>query len=180
MPSNCLSAAPCSGTNSHGGDCRRGRSAARHCIRAAPLAVCRTRARPAGLVAGQLRLGQRPGEKGGELTGPIQPAGPDAARSITCSSMRAGCRSTSPSPRRPQRQHARRTDPGFHVGDQGRRPRPHPRRRPIKLHADKGNDVPRVRRYLRRRGIAARIARIGRDSSARLGRHRWVVERTLG
>jgi transposase len=39
---------------------------------------------------------------------------------------------------------------------------------------------PRVRRYLRRRGITARIARIGRDSSARLRRHRWVVERTLG
>ncbi len=58
--------------------------------------------------------------------------------------------------------------------------RGHPRRRPIKLHADKGYDNPRVRRYLRRRGIAARIARIGRDSSARLGRHRWVVERTLG
>src|SRR4051812_1980314 len=56
----------------------------------------------------------------------------------------------------------------------------HPRRRPIKLHADKGYDVPRVRRYLRRRGIAARIGRIGRDSSARLGRHRWVVERTIG
>lgn len=30
------------------------------------------------------------------------------------------------------------------------------------------------------RGIAARIARIGVDSSQRLGRHRWVVERTLG
>ncbi len=58
--------------------------------------------------------------------------------------------------------------------------RGHPRRRPLKLHGDKGYDVPRVRRYLRRRGIAARIARIGRDSSARLGRHRWVVERTLG
>ena len=58
--------------------------------------------------------------------------------------------------------------------------RGHPRRRPIKLHADKGYDNPRVRRYLRRRGISARIARIGRDSSARLGRHRWVVERTLG
>ncbi|MGY1762412.1 IS5 family transposase [Geodermatophilus sp. SYSU D00779] len=58
--------------------------------------------------------------------------------------------------------------------------RGHPRRRPIKLHADKGYDIPRVRRYLRRRGITARIARIGRDSSARLGRHRWVVERTLG
>ena len=58
--------------------------------------------------------------------------------------------------------------------------RGHPRRRPLKLHGDKGYDNPRVRRYLRRRGITARIARIGRDSSARLGRHRWVVERTLG
>ncbi len=37
-----------------------------------------------------------------------------------------------------------------------------------------------MRRYLRRRGISARIARIGVDSSTRLGRHRWVVERTLG
>src|SRR4051794_41872161 len=58
--------------------------------------------------------------------------------------------------------------------------RGHPRRRPVKLHADKGYDNPRVRRYLRRPGITARIARIGRDSSQRLGRHRWVVERTLG
>jgi transposase len=49
-----------------------------------------------------------------------------------------------------------------------------------RVHADKGYDVPRVRRYLRRRGITARIARIGVDSSARLRRHRWVVERTLG
>jgi transposase len=58
--------------------------------------------------------------------------------------------------------------------------RGHPRRRPIKLHADKGYDVPRVRRYLRRRGITARIARIGIESSERLGRHRWVVERSNG
>ncbi|WP_089403300.1 IS5 family transposase [Geodermatophilus saharensis] len=58
--------------------------------------------------------------------------------------------------------------------------RGHPRRRPVKLHGDKGYDNPRVRRYLRRRGITARMARLGRDSSARLGRHRWVVERTLG
>jgi transposase len=58
--------------------------------------------------------------------------------------------------------------------------RGHPRRRPGKLHGDKGYDNPRVRRYLPRRGITARIARIGVDSSARLGRHRWVVERTLG
>ena len=39
--------------------------------------------------------------------------------------------------------------------------RGHPRRRPLKLHGDKGYDNPRVRRYLRRRGITARIARIG-------------------
>jgi transposase len=32
---------------------------------------------------------------------------------------------------------------------------------------------------LRRRRIEARIARRGVDSSERLGRHRWVVERTL-
>ncbi len=32
---------------------------------------------------------------------------------------------------------------------------------------------------MRRRGIKARIARRGIDSSERLGRHRWVVERTL-
>jgi hypothetical protein len=31
---------------------------------------------------------------------------------------------------------------------------------------------------LRKRGIKARIARRGIDSSERLGRHRWVVERT--
>ncbi len=64
--------------------------------------------------------------------------------------------------------------PAIKRGGRGR-----PRRRPAKLHGDKGYDNPRVRRYLRRRGITARIARIGRDSSARLGRHRWVVERTL-
>ena len=58
--------------------------------------------------------------------------------------------------------------------------RGHPRRRPGKLHGDKGYDIARVRRYLRRRGITARIARRGVDSSQRLGRHRWVVERTLG
>jgi hypothetical protein len=33
--------------------------------------------------------------------------------------------------------------------------------------------------YGRRRGIPARIARIGVESKERLGRHRWVVERTM-
>jgi IS5 family transposase len=62
----------------------------------------------------------------------------------------------------------------------GPRGRPgRPRKRPEKLHADKGYDYPRCRRALRKRGIKARIARRGVDSSQRLGRHRWVVERTL-
>ena len=53
------------------------------------------------------------------------------------------------------------------------------RKRPVKLHADKAYDLPRCRRFLHRRHIQVRIARKGIDSSARLGRHRWVVERTL-
>ena len=53
------------------------------------------------------------------------------------------------------------------------------RKRPAKLHADKAYDVPRCRRFLHRRHIKVRIARKGIESSQRLGRHRWVVERTL-
>jgi IS5 family transposase len=60
-----------------------------------------------------------------------------------------------------------------------KRPRGRPRRRPHKLHADKGYDNRRCRRYLGRRGILCRIARKGVESKDRLGRHRWVVERTL-
>jgi IS5 family transposase len=44
---------------------------------------------------------------------------------------------------------------------------------------DKGYDFPRCRRALRRRGITPRIARRGVESSTRLGRHRYVVERSL-
>jgi transposase len=50
--------------------------------------------------------------------------------------------------------------------------------RPAKVHADKAYDHRRCRRYLRRRGIRSRIARRMVDSSARLGRHRWRIERT--
>lgn len=54
-----------------------------------------------------------------------------------------------------------------------------PRRRPLKLHADKGYASRANRQALRRRGIQARIARKGVESSTRLGRHRWVVERSF-
>ena len=53
------------------------------------------------------------------------------------------------------------------------------RKRPDKLHADKAYDIPRCRRALTTRRIKVRIARKGIDSSQRLGRHRWVIERTL-
>ena len=53
------------------------------------------------------------------------------------------------------------------------------RRKPAKLHGDKGYDYPHLRRWLRARGITPRIARKGKESSQRLGRHRWVVERTV-
>lgn len=53
------------------------------------------------------------------------------------------------------------------------------RKRPEKVHADKGYDIPRCRRFLHRRGIKCRIARKGIESSERLGRYRWVVERSL-
>ena len=62
----------------------------------------------------------------------------------------------------------------------GPRGRPgRPRKRPGKLHADKGYDFSRCREALRKRGIKSRIARRGVESSERLGCHRWVVERTL-
>jgi IS5 family transposase len=54
-----------------------------------------------------------------------------------------------------------------------------PRKRPNKLHADKGYDYARCRQALRARGIIPRIARRGLESRERLGRYRWVVERTL-
>ncbi|GAA1375579.1 hypothetical protein GCM10009612_72560 [Streptomyces beijiangensis] len=53
------------------------------------------------------------------------------------------------------------------------------RRRPAKLHADKGCDFDHLRGWLRRRQIVPRIARRGIEPSDRLGRHRWVVERTM-
>jgi IS5 family transposase len=53
------------------------------------------------------------------------------------------------------------------------------RKRPKKLHADKGYDYHFCRDLLRRRHITPRIARKGIERSDRLGRHRWVVERTL-
>jgi transposase len=53
------------------------------------------------------------------------------------------------------------------------------RRRPARLHADKAYGQADLRGWLRDRGIAVRIARKGIETSDKLGRHRWVIERTL-
>jgi IS5 family transposase len=53
------------------------------------------------------------------------------------------------------------------------------RTRPAKVDGDKGYDSAANRGWLRRRGITPRIARRGIESSARLGRHRWRIERAL-
>jgi IS5 family transposase len=54
-----------------------------------------------------------------------------------------------------------------------------PRRRPEKLHADRGYDYPRCRRYPHRRGSKVRIARRGIEDKNVIGRHRRVVEGTI-
>jgi IS5 family transposase len=59
----------------------------------------------------------------------------------------------------------------------GRRGRP--RHRPEVLLADRGYDFDRYRQELRQRGIRPVIARRGVLHGSGLGRHRWVVERTL-
>jgi transposase len=51
--------------------------------------------------------------------------------------------------------------------------------KPGKLHADKAYDQPELRRWVRGKRIGVRIARKGIESSERLGRHRWVIERTM-
>jgi transposase len=60
-----------------------------------------------------------------------------------------------------------------------KRPSGQRRQRPTKLHADKAYDHPKCRSACRSRHIIPRIARRGIESRERLGRHRWVVERTL-
>ena len=63
------------------------------------------------------------------------------------------------------------------IGPRGKPGRP--RKRPAKLHADKAYDSSDRRRDLRSRAITPRIGRRGVDSSERLGRYRWVVERSF-
>jgi transposase len=53
------------------------------------------------------------------------------------------------------------------------------RRKPAKLDADMAYDSRDLRGWVRDRGIGVRIARKGIESSDRLDRHRWVIERAI-
>ncbi len=53
------------------------------------------------------------------------------------------------------------------------------RERPAKLRADKAYLSAEQLAWLRERGIVPRIARPGIESSERLGRHRWKIERSI-
>jgi hypothetical protein len=53
------------------------------------------------------------------------------------------------------------------------------RRKPDKLHADKAYNHTELRTWVRRRGIRVRIVRKGVETSEKLGRHRWVIERSV-
>lgn len=64
--------------------------------------------------------------------------------------------------------------PPLRTGRRGR-----PRRRPEKADADKGYDYRKCRTACTRRHIKHRIARRGIESKAKLGKHRWVIERTF-
>jgi hypothetical protein len=60
-----------------------------------------------------------------------------------------------------------------------KRPRGRPRKRPDKLHTDEADDHAKHRKTLRDRGMTPRIARKGIEAKEHLGRHRWVVERSI-
>jgi transposase len=51
--------------------------------------------------------------------------------------------------------------------------------KPQRLHADKAYGIPELRKWLRGKRIGVRIARKGIQSGERLGRRRWVIERTM-
>ena len=53
------------------------------------------------------------------------------------------------------------------------------RNRPQKLHGDRGYDSNKHRQALDERGIIHRLGRRRIDQGVHLGKHRWVVERTL-
>jgi transposase len=139
------------------------------------------RARQSGpdrLVASLPRLGQRCRQKGGEETGPnpVDRGRPGTKRHLVTDADGVPLAvALTGANVHDSKVLAELVDSIVPVrGKRGR-----PRKRPDKLHADKGYDFPRCRGFLRRRGIRPRIARRGVETSEKLECYRWVVERTL-
>jgi len=145
---------------------------------ASHLAGALGRCRQARLEPGRARLLIRRGEKGGAATGP-NPT--DRGKPGT---KRHGVVDREGTPLGLSLSGANRHDslmlaPTLDAVPPVRHGRGRPRCRPHKLHADKAYDHRRCRAECRQRSIVPRIARRDVDDSERLGRHRWVVERTL-
>jgi transposase len=132
-----------------------------------------------GLVESKLGLDERTRKKGGEAVGPnpTDRGKPGSKHHLVTDRngvpLAVGLTAANVHDSQVFKELVDAVEPIKHPG----RGRPHSR--PEKLHADKGYDFPRCRAVLRRRGIKSRISRRGKDTSERLGRHRWVVERTL-
>ena len=137
------------------------------------------RCRTAGLEPGLSGQRQRGGQKGGEETGPnpTDRGKPGTKRHIVTDARGTPLGVVLTGANRHDSTQLTATLDAIPPIRSGRRGRP--RRRPGKLHADKAYDHRRCRRECRARGIKPRIARRGIESSQKLGRHRWVVERTL-
>lgn len=125
---------------------------------------------------GERGWGQRGGKKGGALTGPnpVDRGKPGTKRhlladrrGIPLAALLTGA----------NRQDSPLLLPLVEAIPPIKTPRGGRRKRPKKLHADKGYDFGVNRRALCKRGITPRIARRGIESKERLGRYRWVVER---
>lgn len=130
------------------------------------------------LVAGGRGLHRGPGRKRGDLTGPnpVDRGKPGSKIHVLCDRRGTPLTTLVSAANTPD---AQLLVPLLDSLAPIRGARGRPRHTPAKLHADKAYDVRALRIELRRRGITARIARKGVDSSQRLGRHRWVVESCL-
>ena len=130
------------------------------------------------MVAGQRGQRHGPGERGGEATGrnPTDRGKPGSKRHVVvhAQGIPLAVQLTAANVN-----DVTRFEPLLEAIEPIKRPLGRPRKRPAKVHADKAYAAAHCRAYLRRYGMACRIARKGIESSERLGRYRWVVERTL-
>ena len=122
--------------------------------------------------------GVRAGEKGGSLTGPSPVDRGKTGSKIHVLSDRAGLPLlVGVSAANTHDSHALKP---LVMAIPAIRSRRGPRRRkPAKLHADKAYDYPDLPRLAPRARHRPRIARKGIETGDKLGKHRWVIERTI-